>query len=224
MLARSVSSLQGVIMKFEVKEQERLRQLCAQTDKPIKVNFENGKAAGWLCAICRRFWADKHGLEEARKNAMACCRPTECLHGLTPYNSYCWRCSRDREAKHQQAVFEAAEKVKLEDLDESVLAHGVFAPNGDEIMHDPELLTDLDPVPEYCWPAKAVRFRLDPERAADLLMDWGDSVDWDNRPPELVDEDELKEFLRRWNEKQTALFLEPDYEKAILLPEEWLTK
>ena len=69
--------------------------------------------------------------------------------------------------------------------------------------------------PAYCWPCEVEALRIDPdsllENAADGMHE--DAFD------EIVDADELADFIEAWNTKQTCTSYYPDYKRVIVLDE-----
>lgn len=201
--------------------QDELKALREKCDKPVAL-YRAGvtQADLWLCAACGsgyRSWANHSGEAAAR----GCCMPKECAHGLSQAKGYCRPCRHELDRKNDDERFRQARKVPLDSASaREFLLHGCFAPGDDtRIYDDVDYLLERDERPDYCWPAVKVPFEvnLDPY---DELASWGSHVEWDGNDPEVEDGEELLAFLCAWNEKQTAYYLEPDHEVAIVIPEE----
>jgi hypothetical protein len=212
--------------------QDELRALREKCGQPVPLYRQGAtEPLVWLCPACGSGWGCGAGplakgptpsSGMAERAARSCCLPKECAHGLV----LCRPCAKERELERDLEDYKDARKVALMDAQGEVsaeaaelLTHGCFAAGDDEHYMDVDELLDRDHHPDYCWPAQKVEFRLEVD-AEDALAHWGSHVDWDTSEPEVEALAELEAFMRTWNEKQTAYYLEPDKSVAVEIPGE----
>ena len=157
----------------------------------------------YRCSRCHKVSTDKNIAER-------CCKPGKCRvcgKELEPYYLLCESC-RNKEN------YEKAEKIKISDYK----IECIFDPNYDKYFRDKEELEDFYEceenyeLPEWVWGCEETPFEIDIDSAIENAEE-SMYEDFDD----IVDEKELRDFIKVWNNKQTAKAYYPDRKTIVLL-------
>lgn len=149
----------------------------------------------WICQEC--------GAEHKRRHQQTC--------------DPCFRARlTKRDKEREAAAFEKAERVTPKDYSGPVFWDGGgcndgFFATGDEL--EDWCACEEIPLPPYVWTCRTINPSLDFVSLCEQALD--DQYE----DCELDAEDELKEFLEKWNAKQTSETWEPNYKRVVILGE-----
>jgi hypothetical protein len=155
--------------------------------------FAERHCGPWTCEKC--------GAEHNRSYQPTC---NKCFHqGLAEYS-----------AKRERELFEKAEKVPAASYDGPVYWDGSSYNDGFFASLDDLLdwcACEDDKPPDYVWPCYIGHPSVDFDAACEsALCDTYEGA-------ELDAEDELREFLKQWNAKQTSEIWEPRHNHALII-------
>lgn len=181
----------------------------------------------YACPTCGQVIAAHvvNDAEEARELAATHCDPRCGDCGASVRNSRwyaCDVCSARRARERGQRRFEAAIKLTSDEWNGPVFAWD----EGSGLLTDEGYFASLTeaiesyqandvPVPTFFFVSKKSPVRVSAERAIDDALDVGDHGEWVR--DELVDVQELFDFIEAWNKKQTAGTHEPDFTRVVVV-------
>jgi len=149
-----------------------------------------------------------------RNVAEKCCAPKyceDCGAKMSPRRAYtvCESCRMKR-------MFNRAEKLETWDgwicCEEIGHNDGYFESVADLLDYCEAMGVD---VPEWAFICKEIRHEIDVERVIENMLDDA----YEDAREHLVDEEELREFIKEWNAKQDIVTYYPDYGKVVLIRE-----
>jgi len=179
----------------------------------------------YACGECGACYSPKNvGVQNAIDMAKSCCVPARhtcrvCGAAIPKYRTLCKRHA-------EQAQLRKAAQIDAKDWSDPVQhdeAPGGW--NGEGYFSSPDELREhwedhhwitigpQVPPPAYCWPCIPRTLLLDPERILDqALEDMPEEA-----ADEIVDADDLFDFIEAWNAKQTCVTWYPDHSRVVVL-------
>lgn len=194
------------------------------------VKKEDGQMSliGFACSECKLFSSIlTYGgdIEGTRTQVTRCCNAVCEWEGCTQTRRrkscsiYCDKHREESRKKDERDAFEKAKKLLPDDYDGECVREkdGRFGNDGffDSIEELMETYEDagVEP-PSYCWATTSDRFQLN----ADSILESALEQHFEDAWEQVEAEDELKEFIKTWNEKQMIVTYWEDRSRAIMLP------
>jgi len=160
----------------------------------------------YRCSICNKVSSDK-GVADR------CCQPYNCQvcgKELKPFHTLCDSCfTKDR--------YEKANRIKYSDYKiECFYDQGYDKYFKDrEEMEEYYELQDNPDIPNWTYACEEIPFQVNIYSAIESAEE-NMYEDFDD----IVDQKELEDFVKEWNEKQTAKAYYPDYKNIVLFSED----
>lgn len=198
----------------------KTQELFEQIQEKIILDLKEGEIRCPKCKGLRFYYIEENG-----KAHIEVCRECHtgklyiCKHCQRPNRTDYCNCKEAREARNKvadDAHFEKAEKLTPEQYGGWVYVDGLGFNEGyfDSVNALIEHCEDEGiEVPDWAYCCIEVNHELDIYSAIENMLDdaFEDARDC------LVDENELYDFVAKWNSKQTVKSYYPDYKKAVLL-------
>ena len=159
----------------------------------------------YRCGECGQVYVDSG-------DAVRCCVPWHCKDCGVEVRTYHFRCERCNKARYYR------EAEKLTEWDGWVFVEGLGHMDG--YFRDISELIDYCydeeiEVPKWAFVCRKTRHELDIDAALEHMTEEAYEYAYDD----LRDIDELREFVREWNEKQDVVSYHPDYGRVVELKE-----
>ena len=152
---------------------------------------------------CNKIYYEKEAAED-------CCKPYHCQDCGVETRRYWLRCDPCSEKRK----YEKAEKLTKWDgpvyRDGYGHRDGFFYDVGD-LLEDCEA-EGVNP-PEWVFICKEKKHEIDPDQVIESMFDDA----YEEAYEDLVDVEELREFIKDWNDKQNIVTYYPDYSRVLLL-------
>jgi len=159
----------------------------------------------YRCTICNKVSADKDVAEK-------CCQPGKCRvcgKELKPYYTLCDLCKR-------KEYYDKANKIKYSDYKLEYLYDEIY----DKYFRDYEEMleyyeeNEAEKTLSWAWGCSEYSFKINIDNAIESAEEnMYDDFD------DIIDYEELVNFIKEWNDKQTAKAYLPDYKTVIILSE-----
>lgn len=200
-------------------------ELFAQLQSRVKLDLKENEI---LCPKCKglRFYYIVENDIGYIENCRVCHtgKLYICEHCKETNKTNCCNCNAVREIRTKKAMdahYEKAEKLTSEQYDGWVYAEGYGYQEGyfesvDDLIDHCE--GEEIPVPDWVYCCKDVRHKIDVDSAIEYMLDdaFEDARDY------LVDEEELYDFVDKWNAKQKVKSYYPDCKRVVILNTHWM--
>lgn len=169
----------------------------------------------WRCEKCNKSWVDKQVADKCcAENKKTFC--SKCGEQAQKGYTICEKCIEEKR-------YENAKKIKYSDYQEEFL----YDENKQEYYSDKEELEEAyyddacdekeEPIyPNWCYACTHFTFGIDIDNMIEMASE---DMYEDFDETDIIDLEELKDFMKKWNKKQTSKTYSADYKTVVMLNE-----